>query len=410
MNWMRWLFAFIFLPIILSIITGDVGIAYISLLPASALAFAILFEPPSGFRGEREVEKTLLHTGDETEVRVKLSVEKGSGSVVVGDVLPPSFELVEGKNRHVFFKRPGEQLEVEYRYRVRALKRGVYFIPPLEVEGKHLLGIESSKYAVVSDSVEVRVSPRAIEIRKSILVRRRGRPGLPPAVKTAIGFTSTEFKEIREYRPGDSIRSVNWKASARFSKLLVNEYEREGYLTVMFYLDGSDFMAVGGYRSGAFETAIEFLVPMIDYLLKQGYQVGLYVLGHGHWIPPMSGSSASSTFRKLLIPLGMTSHNESLPLAVEKTQYLLSGGVVPIVITNVNPGNVSQLSLGVKNLSKLTRVRPIVVDIDVYPAAGSAGTLISLRKKKLAESIPARVIRISRADKRTVFKLMGVLQ
>ncbi|WP_457742291.1 DUF58 domain-containing protein, partial [Thermococcus sp.] len=239
MNWIRWFVIFTFLPLILAVLTGAISLSYLSLLPASVLAFSLLFEGPSGFHVERTVEKTGLRIGEETEVRVRLTVERGAGIVLVGDVVSPALEIVKGKNRHVFFKLPEKKLEVEYSYRIRAVKRGKHTISPVEVEGRHFFELEEPRYALLTEETKIMVSPRLVNIARFVS-KRRGKPGLPQVSKTKIGVSSTEFREIREYRPGDPMKAINWKATARLGTPLVNEYEREGALTYMLYIDASD--------------------------------------------------------------------------------------------------------------------------------------------------------------------------
>ncbi|WP_297498101.1 DUF58 domain-containing protein, partial [Thermococcus sp.] len=287
MNWVRWLFLFTLLPVALAVITGAISLSYFALLPASVLAFSLLFDPPSGFSVERSFSRTSLRVGEEVEVRVRLKVERGVGSVVVQEVVSPALKVVEGSNRHVFFKRPGERFDVEYSYRLKAVKRGNHRVSPVEVEGYHFLGLERANYALLLDEVTLKVFPRIPGIRRASLRKVRGKPGTAAVAVTSLGFSSTEFREVREYRAGDPLKAINWKATARFNTPLVNEYEREGFLTVMFYLDASDSMLVGGLEENALETAVGSLIPLILHLLRRGYRIGLYILGHGVLLTPV---------------------------------------------------------------------------------------------------------------------------
>jgi len=407
MNWLRWFVLFTFLPLILSVLTGAISLAYIALLPASVLAFSLLFESPSGFSVKRTIEKTELKIGEETEVKVKLKVERGAGIVLVGDVVPPALEIVDGSNRHVFFKLPEKKLEVEYSYRIRAIKRGKHVISPVEIEGRHFFELEDSKYALLSKEVKITVNPRIISINRFV-PKRRGKPGFPQVSKTKIGVSSTDFKEIREYRPGDPMRTINWKATARLGIPLVNEYEKEGALTFMFYIDSSDSMAVGGFKESALEVAVSFMLPLITYLLKKGYRVGLYALGHGTLLTPVSGSDSISTFTRFLLSLGMTSTEESILLAVERTRRLLNGRVVPVVITNLTDSNFSSIKLGLKKLLDITGNVPVLVDVDVYGDL-DAGKLVSLMKKSLRDELGFPSVVITKNTKKGILKLLEVI-
>ncbi|NJF24908.1 DUF58 domain-containing protein [Thermococcus sp. Bubb.Bath] len=409
MNWMRWFLIFTFLPVALAILTGIIGIAYLSLLPASVLAFSLIFEAPSDFSVERSVEKTSMRVGDISTVNVKLFVGRGAGLILIGDVLPPSFELLEGNNRHVFFKRPGRGLLVNYSYKVRALKRGEHVISPIEVEGRHFFELEEPHYVVLGNDIPVTVSPRIVSPRRVVTRKKAGIPGLPPVRRAKADISSTDFKELREYHPGDPLRAVNWKATARLSKPFVNEYEREGQLTIMFYIDASESMRLGGFQENALETAIGLLIPVVSYLLRQNYRVGLYVLGRRELVSPISGSSALSMFTRILQNLGISPHDESLSLAAERTRRVLSGSTFPVVLTNLTDHNYNSVESGLKHLVKITGRRPLLVDVDLYERF-EAGTLISLRKKSLRNKLGFPALRLSDSTLKDALKLLEAIE
>ncbi|WP_457742706.1 DUF58 domain-containing protein, partial [Thermococcus sp.] len=274
-------------------------------------------------------------------------------------------------------------------------------------EGRHFFELEEPKYALLSGDVKIIVSPKLMNITR-VVSKRRGKPGFPQVSKTKIGVSSTDFREIREYHPGDPIRAINWKATARLGTPLVNEYEREGALTYMLYIDASDSMAIGGFKGSALEVAVSFTLPLVSYLLRRGYRVGLYALGHGTLITPVSGSDSISTFTRFLLSLGMTSAEESLPLAVERTRRLLNGRVVPVVITNLTDSNFSSVKLGLRRLLATTGNVPVLVDVDVYGDL-SSGKLVSLMKKSLREELGFPSVVVTKNVKRGILKLLEVV-
>ena len=53
------------------------------------------------------------------------------------------------------------------------------------------------------------------------------------------------FSEVREYQPGDDVRSIDWNVTARLNKPYIKVFEEERELTVMLLVD------VSGSRTGA---------------------------------------------------------------------------------------------------------------------------------------------------------------
>lgn len=143
------------------------------------------------------------------------------------------------------------------------------------------------------------------------------------------GPTSTDFREIREYRPGgDPLRKINWKATARLGDVLVNEYEPEGRATVMLYLDTTEEVAVGNVFHGALESSLGLALSLVALLLRNDFRVGLYLAGSRKLItPPRTGIQALSTFTRALLSAGPSvREDESLPpLAVERSRTSLGG-------------------------------------------------------------------------------------
>jgi uncharacterized protein (DUF58 family) len=101
---------------------------------------------------------------------------------------------------------------------------------------------------------------------------------------------------VREYRPGDPLRRVHWRASARSSNLLVREFEPTVSLRVALFLD----LAVPGGRPWAgYSPKVEFTVAVAASLLAEldrlGVPTGLYgagTIGGYPLVLPASGVTA----------------------------------------------------------------------------------------------------------------------
>ena len=61
-----------------------------------------------------------------------------------------------------------------------------------------------------------------------------------------------EFSEVREYLPGDEIRTIDWNVTARYGKPFVKIFREERELTVMFVVDAS---GSGDFGTGAVDGA-----------------------------------------------------------------------------------------------------------------------------------------------------------
>jgi uncharacterized protein (DUF58 family) len=66
-----------------------------------------------------------------------------------------------------------------------------------------------------------------------------------------------EFEEVREYQPGDDVRTIDWNVTARFDRPYVKRFVEERELTVMILLDRSPSMQFGTRRTTKLQTAAE---------------------------------------------------------------------------------------------------------------------------------------------------------
>lgn len=104
----------------------------------------------------------------------------------------------------------------------------------------------------------------------------------------------TEFHELRDYRDGDSLRRIDWKASARSRRLISRDYREERSQQVVLMLDcGRRLLA----RDGAlahFDQALDAALALAGMALREGDAVGLLACtgGEQRWLPPQRGAGS----------------------------------------------------------------------------------------------------------------------
>jgi uncharacterized protein (DUF58 family) len=101
-----------------------------------------------------------------------------------------------------------------------------------------------------------------------------------------------EFDEVREYMPGDEIRSIDWNVTARTGTPYVKRFVEERELTVMFVVDLSASGAFGSVRKLKNEVAAEFCSLLAFSAVKNNDKVGLIVFTDQieMYIPPKKGT------------------------------------------------------------------------------------------------------------------------
>lgn len=100
-----------------------------------------------------------------------------------------------------------------------------------------------------------------------------------------------EFDEVREYQPGDEIRSIDWNVTARMGHPFVKKYVEERQLTVMILLDASGSSYFGTTKRMKSELAAEVSAVLAFAAVKSNDRVGLIIFTDRieKFIPPRKG-------------------------------------------------------------------------------------------------------------------------
>ena len=122
-------------------------LVYIGLIPLFFCIFGIVLDQPKNIEIVRSEPKIDSFTGDVVEVSIGVTVKDGVGTVVVGDKLPPHFELVDGNNFKVIWKGIREKTDF-VKYKVRCTTRGIYTFEDLQWESNHFLNLQQFGFPV----------------------------------------------------------------------------------------------------------------------------------------------------------------------------------------------------------------------------------------------------------------------
>ncbi len=101
----------------------------------------------------------------------------------------------------------------------------------------------------------------------------------------------TDFEELREYVPGDDVRTMDWNVTARTGKPFVRLHREERELTMVLAIDISGSAAFGSGERTLRERAAEAAACLAVSALKAGDKVGLLLFTDREelWLPPRKG-------------------------------------------------------------------------------------------------------------------------
>ena len=100
-----------------------------------------------------------------------------------------------------------------------------------------------------------------------------------------------EFDEVREYQPGDEIRTIDWNVTARMGHPFVKKFVEERQLTVMILLDASSSSSFGTTKRFKKELAAEVSAVLAFAAIQNNDRVGLIIFTDRieKFVPPRKG-------------------------------------------------------------------------------------------------------------------------
>ena len=168
-------------------------------------------------------------------------------------------------------------------------RRGAHPMPPLSWRSGFPFGLAEFGARLIAGG-ELLIYPA-----RGLLARPPSSPGKPVTARAGVpsitGHLTEDFRSLREYHPGDSLRRVHWRASAHRGELHVRELERERFSPTLIVLDArfpapsgagekpgasSELEQVpGGDRAQALELAVSFAAEAARTAMRQGSRVAI---------------------------------------------------------------------------------------------------------------------------------------
>jgi uncharacterized protein (DUF58 family) len=110
---------------------------------------------------------------------------------------------------------------------------------------------------------------------------------------TAFKGKGMAFSEVREYQPGDDVRSIDWNVTARYNTPFVKVFEEEREMTVMLLIDVSASGNFGTQEQFKRELATELSAILAFSAIKNNDKVGVIFFTDKveQFIPPKKGKS-----------------------------------------------------------------------------------------------------------------------
>lgn len=145
-----------------------------------------------------------------------------------------------------------------------------------------------------------------------------------------------EFEEVREYQPGDEIRTIDWNVTARMGRPFVKRYVEERELTVMLLVDVSASGNFGSVKQLKNEIAIEICALLAFSAIKNNDKVGMIMFTDKieKFIPPKKGAKHVLRVIRELLCTEPKGKGTNISVALEYMNRISSRRAISFVVSD----------------------------------------------------------------------------
>lgn len=341
---------------------------------------------------EREIHSS-ISLGVKREVGLKITnPSRYPCTMDVYDHFPTQVEAI-GLPVHLSLA-PDQTAELQYQVtateRGKALFRGVQF----RLYSRWNFWLRDYRLSLPS---EVHVYPNFAAISHLALLATDNHLSQMGIIKKPRRGQGQDFHQLREYREGDSVRQIDWKATSRLNKVISREYQDERDQEIIFLLDSGHRMRARDDELSHFDHTLNALLILSYVALRQGDAVGLSTFGGSkRWLAPKKGYHTIQNLLNAVYDLQPTPAAPDYTQAASDLLVRHKKRALIIILTNVRDEDSTELKAAVSLLRKrhlvlLASLREQTLDLaleevptDVNSALTTAATHHYLQQRKTA--------------------------
>jgi uncharacterized protein (DUF58 family) len=269
----------LFSLLITALITRNGDLAWMMLPFLAYLGIGILQTPPLErlrFSAERKLEQT--RSNGNVAVNVDLTIQNQALETVhlfISETVQAGMKITEGELSRRVTLRSGESTKLNYTF---TAARGDFSWKSIRTVVSDPLGLIETEMWLPADA-RTQVRP-PIKKFKAIPLRPHSTVHSPGSIPARLGGNGTDFFGVREYHPGDPLRSLDWRLTARHPRqFFTKEFEQEEIAEIGLILDARQKTDLRIGEESLFEHSVEATASLAETFLHQGHRVSLLVFG-----------------------------------------------------------------------------------------------------------------------------------
>lgn len=232
--------------------------------------YLLLFNAKNGISAQRILPEKLSN-GDENPVKVDIRNNYDfTLNVRVIDEIPFQFQ----KRDFLIEKQIEPGRNTYFQYILEPKERGEYSFGNLNVYASSPVGFISKRFTFQKDAL-LPAYPSFIHLRKYELMALQSEFLLGGIKRIRKLGHTMEFEQIKEYVPGDDIRTINWKATSKTNRLMVNQFQDEKSQRIFMLIDTGRTMKMPFKGLSLLDYSINATMALSHIILKKGDRAGM---------------------------------------------------------------------------------------------------------------------------------------
>ncbi|MFK3970117.1 DUF58 domain-containing protein [Pseudomonas sp. NPDC087358] len=249
------------------------------------------------------------------------------------------------------------QRKAQISYRLRPTSRGLFTFERIEVQMRSPLRLWLSRRYLPAVDV-ARVYPDFARLHNGQLLavdNWLSQIGVRQHQRRGLGL---EFNQLREFREGDSLRQIDWKATARQRTPIAREYQDERDQQIVFMLDCGRRMRSQDGELTHFDHALNACLLLGYVALRQGDAVGVstFAAEQDRHLAPVKGTAQLNVLLNHVYDLHSTQQPADYSAAIRQVLIRQKRRALVVLVTNLRDEDDEQLLGAVKQLSRHHRV------------------------------------------------------
>ncbi len=230
----------------------------------------LIFNRKKGISAQRILPEKLSN-GDENPVKIDIKNNYGFKiHVNIIDEIPFQFQ----KRDFLIEKQIEPGKNTFFQYILEPKERGEYNFGGLNVYVSSPLGLISKRFSFQKDAT-LAAYPSFIHLRKYELMALQSEFLLGGIKRIRKLGHTMEFEQIKDYVPGDDIRTINWKATSKANRLMVNQFQDEKSQRIFMLIDKGRTMKMPFNGLSLLDYSINATMALSHIILKKGDRAGM---------------------------------------------------------------------------------------------------------------------------------------